>query len=92
MITGVPISSAEKALKAKTEAFGKYALELINEHRYGVQGKDLAAIEWSQDLFEVAYSHAKDISDGKAALQKLPDVTLKQNIQATSLSSVTNFF
>ena len=62
MITGVPISDDEKALKAKSEAFGKYAFELINEYRAGVEGTNLAAIEWSQDLFDVAYAHAKDIS------------------------------
>ena len=89
LIIAEPIYNEENALKAKTEAFGKYSLELINEHR-ATLGTNLPTLEWSSDLFEVAYAHAKDISDGKTDVAKLPDADLEQKIQVT-LSDVTNF-
>ena len=44
MISGARISNKEQARATKSEAFGRYALDLINENR-AVIGKP--AIEWN---------------------------------------------
>ena len=63
MISGFKINDVERAKETTAEAYGKYALELINENR-ATPGIDLPALQWNQDLFDLAFTHIKDISNG----------------------------
>ena len=89
MIVAKPIKNEAEALQLQSEAFGKYGIELINEHRATL---NLAAIEWNQELHDLAFNYSKDmISDGKDAnLVALPTDQRLKSIQSV-LPDVTSF-
>ena len=86
MISAVEEINQEKADKLKSETVGKFALDMVNEHRATLE---LTKIEWNDDLHNLAYLQSKDITENdKAAVAPANDVRLA-NIQETIPTAVS---
>lgn len=62
LLRAMPIKIKVDALNAKSYAFGKKGIELINSHRSSEM--NLPPLTWDEKLYEFAFNRSKDILEG----------------------------